>query len=122
MPRLYSRGQPMRPPPAWFEPAFVGALLIVGMLVVMWASSPDASCSLPADVPRRLDLGRETDREHLSRDLASAGRAARRHMRSVEAADPHTRFTDCEAMLVHAIADRHGLTVEQVRGSGIGAP
>jgi hypothetical protein len=113
----------MRTPPAWLEPAFVGALLIVGMLVVMWASSPDATCSLPADVPRRLVLSRETDREHLSTDLASAGRAARRHMRSTgEAAEPDTRFTDCEAMLVRAIADRHGLTVDQVRGSGLGAP
>lgn len=113
----------MRTPPAWFEPACVAAALIVGMLVVMWASSPDSSCALPPDVPRRLVLSRETDREHLSTDLASAGRAARRHMRSTgEAADLHTRFSECEATLVQEIADRHGLTPDQVRASGLGAP
>ena len=110
----------MRTPPAWFEPVFVGAALIAGMLVVMWASSPGANCSLPPDVPRQLVLSRETDREHVSTDFASAGRAARRYMLSTgEAVERHPRFTDCEATLVQQIADRHGLTPDQVRASGL---
>jgi hypothetical protein len=106
----------MKPPAAWLELTLVAAGLTVAMLVVMWAESPAASCALSPEPPRVLVLSRETDREHLAADLASADRIARRYMRStVTPAGQHTRFADCEAALVQQIATRHGLSPDRVR-------
>jgi len=92
---------------------------MVVMLVAMWAQRPDASCTLSVEAPRVLVLSRETDREHLATDLASAARIAQRYMRStVNPAEQHTRFADCEATLVQQIATRHGLSPDRVRPSG----
>lgn len=91
---------------------------MVVMLVAMWAQRPDASCTLSPEGPRVLVLSRETDREHLATDLASAARIARRYMRStVDPAEQQTRFVDCEATLVQQIATRHGLSPDRVRTS-----
>ena len=108
----------MKPPASWFELSSVTAGLIVGMLVVMWAQRPDGSCTLSFEAPRILVLSRETDREHLATDVASADRIARRHMLST--ADParqHARFLECEATLVQQIATRHSISPDHVRAS-----
>jgi hypothetical protein len=107
----------MKPPSAWFELSLVAAGLMVGMLVVMWVQRPAASCTLSLEAPRRLVLSRETDREHLATDLASADRIARRYMRSTGDSQQHVRFVDCEATLVQQIATRHGLSPDHVRAS-----
>ena len=91
---------------------------MVVMLVAMWAQRPDASCTLPLEASRVLILSRETDREHLATDLASAARIARRYMLATEdPAEQHTRFVSCEATLAQQIATRHGLSPELVRAS-----
>jgi hypothetical protein len=102
--------------PAWFEMSSVAAGLMMAMLVVMWARRPDASCSLSIEPPRHLVLSRDTDREHLATDLSSAGRTARRYMRSTgDPAEQHARFMECQAALVEQIAARHGLPADLVR-------
>ncbi len=106
----------MKPLAAWFELSLAAAGLMVGMLVVMWVQRPAASCTLSLETPRHLVLSREADREHLAIDLASADRIARRYMLStVNPAQQHTRFVDCEATLVQQIATRHGLSPEHLR-------
>lgn len=108
----------MKTPAAWFELSLVAAGLMVGMLVVMWVQRPAASCTLSLEAPRHLVISRETDREHLATDLASADRIVRRHMLSaVNPAQQHTRFLDCQAALVQQIATRHGLSPDHVRAS-----
>ena len=88
------------------------------MLVVMWAQRPAADCTLWRESPRQLLLSRETDREHLAADVASANRIARRYMLSVvNAAEQRTRFADCEATLVQEIATRHGLSPDRLRAA-----
>jgi hypothetical protein len=102
----------------WYELSLAAGGLIVVMLVAMWAQRPDASCTLSLEAPRVLVLSRETDREHLATDLASAARIARRYMLStVDPAEQRTRFADCEATLVRQIATRHGLSPDRVRTS-----
>ena len=109
----------MKSPDAWFELSLVAGGLMVVMLLAMWAQRPDASCTLSLEGLRVLVLSRETDREHLATDLASAARIARRYMLSTaNAAEQHTRFADCEATLVQQIAARHGLSPDSVRASG----
>ncbi len=108
----------MKPPVAWFELSLAAAGLMVGMLVVMWVQRPAETCTLSPEAPRRLVLSRETDREHLATDLASADRIARRYMLStVDPAQQHTRLVDCEATLVQQIATRHSLSPDRVRAS-----
>jgi hypothetical protein len=107
-----------KPHAAWYELSLVAGGLMVVMLVAMWAQRPDASCTLSLEGPRILVLSRETDREHLETDLASAARIARRYMLStVNPTEQHTRFADCEATLVQQIATRHGLSPDRVRTS-----
>ena len=92
--------------------------LVVVMLMAMWAQRPDGSCTLPVEASRVLVLSRETDREHLATDLASAARIARRYMFStVNPAEQQTRFAECEAALVQQIATRHGVSPDRVRTS-----
>ena len=106
----------MKPSPAWIELSLVAGALMAGMLVVMWAQRPAGDCTLLFETPRALVLSRETDREHLANDLASADRIARRYMLSTaNPAEQHTRLADCQAILVQQIATRHSLSPEQVR-------
>jgi hypothetical protein len=106
----------MKPPAARFEVPLVAAGLMVATLVLMWAQRPAADCALAPEAPRRLVLTRETDREHLATDLASADRIARRYMLSTaDLAQQHARFVDCEATLVQEIAAKHGLSPDRVR-------
>ncbi len=108
----------MKPPATSFELSLVAAGLMVWMLVVMWVQSPGANCTLSLEAPRHLVLSRETDREHLATDLASADRIARRYMLStVDPAQQHTRFLECEATLVQQIATQHSLSPDDVRAS-----
>jgi hypothetical protein len=108
---------------ARFELPLVAAGLMIGMLVVMWAQRPSATCTLSREAPRHLVLGRETDREHLAADLASADRIARRYMASsVSPAQQRARFADCEATLLEQIATRHGLSPERLRAAPTHSP
>jgi hypothetical protein len=112
----------MKTPP-WLELSLAAAILLVGMLVVMWVQRPEAGCTLSLEAPRHLVLSRETDREHLAADVASAGRIARRYMLSDANPDQqHARLAGCEATLVRQIAARHGLSPDQVRASPTDAP
>jgi hypothetical protein len=75
-----------------------------------------SGCTLSAEAPRRLVLSRETDREHLARDLASIVGIARRYMAATPSDDQqHRRFLDCEAALIEQIATRHGVAPDQLR-------
>ena len=108
----------MKPSAAWVELSSLAAVLTVGMLVVMWAQSSGTQCTLPFESPHQLVLSRETDREHLATDLASADRIARRYVLSIVGpAEQQTRFLECEAALVKQIGTRHLLSPEQVRVS-----
>jgi hypothetical protein len=106
----------MKAPAAWLELSSAVVGLMIAMFVVMWAQRPASTCTLSPEAPRVLMLNRETDREHLATDLASAARIARRY--DASAANPAQRpppFLDCEATLVQQIAIRHGLSPEHVR-------
>lgn len=108
----------MKPAAARFELPLAAAGLMVVMLVVMWTQRPSESCTLSFEAPRLLVLGREADREHLATDVASADRIARRYMlATVDPAQQHAQFADCEATLVQQIATRHGLSADAVRAS-----
>jgi hypothetical protein len=101
---------------ALFEVSCTAAALMVGMLLVMWAQRPSSGCTLPPEAPRRLVLTRETDREHLARDLASVGRIARRSTASKRGDDQQHRL-ECEATLLQQIATWHGVPTDQWRAS-----
>jgi hypothetical protein len=103
-------------PGPWLELSLVAGGLMIVMIAVMWVQRPGAACTLSFEMPRVLALSRETDREHLAAEIASADRVARRYMRS--SADPVEQrilFTDCDAALVRQIATRHGLSPDRVR-------
>lgn len=116
----------MKPLPEWLNVSGMAAAVLLGMVLVMWAQSPGPGCALAPEGPRRLVLSRETDREHLAADRESADRIARRYRLSI--ADPAQQahqgdlFANCEATLIQQIAERHGLTLEQVRASFTDAP
>ena len=98
------------------ELSAVAVTLMVIMLVVMWIERPGNHCAWPGEASSVLVLSRETDREHLAADIASADRIARRYMMSADDRDQgQTRFIECEATLVQAIATSHGLSTAQVR-------
>jgi hypothetical protein len=106
----------MKPAAARFEVPLVAAGLMVVMLVAMWAQRNGENCTLSLEAPRQLLLSRETDREHLATDVASANRIARRYMRStMSPAEQHAQFVQCEETLVQEIATRHGLSPDAVR-------
>jgi hypothetical protein len=89
---------------------------MAGMLVVMWVQRPSAGCALPTESPQRLVLTRETDREHLTRDLAWVDRIAQRYAASTPSDDrQHDRFLACQATLVQELAARHALSPDQLR-------
>ena len=105
----------MKPHAAWFEVACTAAALLVAMLLVMWTQSPASGCALSFEAPRPLVLSRETDREHLARDLASAERVARRYTASTPRdAQQHGRFLACEATLVRQIGTMHDIPPGQL--------
>ncbi|HZR26293.1 MAG TPA: hypothetical protein VFA59_22040 [Vicinamibacterales bacterium] len=100
----------------------VPAALIGVMFVVMWIEAPGPNCVISTEASRVLVLSRAEDREHLTADLASADRAARRYMLATDNRDQQQmRFVECEATLVADIATRHRLSTDQVRASWIGA-
>ena len=102
--------------PACLElPAFA-AILLAGMILVMWAQRPAAGCAMRPEANRRLMLSRQVDREHLEADLATVDRVARRYVgaSSTDAAEQQTRFLQCESTLIERLAAMHGLSPEQI--------
>ena len=94
----------------------VAVALMIIMFVVIWIERPGNQCAWPVEASTILVLSRETDREHLAADIASADRIARRYMMSADDRDQgQTRFIECGATLVQAIATSHGLSTAQVR-------
>jgi hypothetical protein len=80
----------------------------------MWAQRPSADCTLSPEAPRRLIRSRETDREHLTTDLASVNRIARQYAASTPSDDQqHSRFIDCEGKLIQQIASTYGVSPGQ---------
>jgi hypothetical protein len=106
---------PERPNAAWFELSSAAAALLIGMLLVMWALRPAAGCALPPEAPRALNLNRDVDREHLTRDLGSADRVARRLTASAGDPQAHSQLVECENALIEEIANRHHVSVDDVR-------
>jgi hypothetical protein len=98
-----------------FEVWSVAGALMVGMLLMMWAQRPADGCTLSPEAPRRLTLSRETDREHLTMDLAAVDRIARREAATAAADQQQNRFTDCEAVLMQQIVSAHGVPPDQLR-------
>jgi hypothetical protein len=109
---------PSNSPAPWIEVSAAGGLLIVAMLLVMWAGRAPSGCARLAETPRRLVLSRDVDREHLSNDVASAERIARRYAAATSHADDRqTPLLDCQDTLLQQIASVHGLPLDQVRDS-----
>lgn len=106
----------MKSSPAWFESLLLAVGLTFAMLLVMWAQSP-AACAPAHEASRVLVLSRQTDREHLATDVASATRRARRWAESEGPVQQAARLIDCEAALVQAIAATHGLSPDLVRAN-----
>jgi hypothetical protein len=106
-----------REPPTWFKVSFGAAALLGAMLLVMWAQHGLATCAISFEAPRRLQLDRPVDRDHLAADGASAGRTARRYTAATAGADQQQRFLECENLLVSAIAATHGVSGDQVRAA-----
>jgi hypothetical protein len=106
----------MRATAGWVELPLFAAVLMAGMLLVMWAQRPPDGCAMRPEVHRRLVLSREVDREHLDADLAAIDRVARRYARSSDAAVQDMRFLECEAALIERLVPAHGLSREQIRG------
>jgi hypothetical protein len=97
------------------ELSAAAAVLLVGMLLVMWTQRTSSRCVLAPDAPRRLVWNRDTDREHLMNDIASADRIARRYAASTPStADPDTRFLDCQATLLQQVANVHGMPLDRL--------
>ena len=102
----------LKPLATGFELSWVAVGLMIAMLVVMWAESPGTACALSPEPRTALVLSRQTDREHLASDLASASRIAERYSRAGDEHDrQRERFAECEATLVQQIGSRH--TVER---------
>jgi hypothetical protein len=92
------------------------AILMVAMLLVMWASHPTVTCSMPHEAVRQLILTRDIDREHLSRDRLEAERIARLYTASQAGSPEHQGDVDaCEATLAREIVATHGVTADQAR-------
>jgi hypothetical protein len=103
-------------PAPWIEGAAAGGVLVVAMLFAMWAWQPSGCARLP-EAPRRLELSRDMDREHLSNDLASADRIARRYAAASRADDQQTVFLECHDTLLQQVASAHGVPLGQLRES-----
>ena len=104
-------------PAPWIEVSAAAGVLIVGMLFAMWARQPPSGCARSSETPRRLELSWDTDREHLSNDLASADRIARRYAASSSAGDQQTLVLECRDTLLEQIAITHGVPLGQLRDS-----
>jgi hypothetical protein len=99
----------MKPQAAWFEASCGAGALLAGMLLVMWVQHP-VGCTLAPEPSRRLVLDRETDREHLTSDLESVDRIARRYAASIPGgAQQRTRFLECQASLIQQITTKHSV-------------
>ena len=105
-------------PAPWIEVSAAAGVLIVVMLFAMWARQPPSGCARLPETPRRLELSWDTDREHLSNDLASADRIARRYAAaSSRADDQQTLLLECHDTLLQQIASAHGVPPGQLRDS-----
>jgi hypothetical protein len=105
-------------PAPWVEVSALGGGLIVAMLFAMWARQPPAGCARLPEAPRRVELSSDMDREHLSNDLASADRIARRYAAaSSRADDQQTLFLECQDTLLQQIASTHGVSLGQLNDS-----
>jgi hypothetical protein len=92
------------------------ATLTAAMLLVMWASHPAVTCTMPHEAVRQLILTRDVDREHLSRDRLEATRIARLYTASQAGSPEHQHDVDaCEATLAREIVAMHGVTADQAR-------
>jgi hypothetical protein len=105
-------------PAPWIEVSAGGGALIVAMLFVMWAQQPPPGCTRLPETARRLELSLDTDREHLSNDLASADRIVRRYAAATSHADDQqTLLLECRDTLLQQIASAHGVPLGQLRDS-----
>ena len=104
----------------WFKVSVGACVLLGATLVMMWVQQGRGTplCAASFEAPRRLQLSRTGDREHLAADRASATRTARRYVASEpDTAARQQRLSACDAQLVQAIATTHGVTLDQVRTS-----
>jgi hypothetical protein len=112
-----------REPAAWLKTSFAAVVLLGGMILVMWIQQGPPLCAMSPESPRRLQLERSVDREHLAADNQSAERSARRFAASdADIRQRQRRFLECEAVLARAIATTHGLSAEQVLESASHTP
>jgi hypothetical protein len=105
-------------PAPWIEVSAAAGVLMAVMFLAMWARQPPSGCARLSEMPRHLELSWDTDREHLSNDLASADRVARRYAASSRADDQATLFLECHDTLLAQIATTHGVPLDQLRDSG----
>jgi hypothetical protein len=104
----------------WFKVSAGACALLGATLLMMWVQQGQGAplCAASFEAPRRLQLSRAGDREHLAADRASATRTAHRYVASeLDTAARQQRLSACEAQLVQAIATTHGVTLDQVRTS-----
>jgi hypothetical protein len=104
----------------WFKVSAGACVLLGATLLMMWVQHGQGMplCAASFEAPRRLQLSRSGDREHLAADRASATRTAQRYVASEpDTAERQQRLSACDAQLVQAIATTHGVTVDQVRTS-----
>ena len=114
--RAYSGVMRTQPRGVGLELSAVAVALMIIMMVVLWIERPGKDCVWPVEASSILVLSRETDREHLATDIASADRIARRYMLSTDDRDQEqARFIECEATLVQAIATSHSVSTAEVR-------
>jgi len=104
----------------WFKVSAGASVLLGATLVMMWVQQGHGTplCATSFEAPRRLQLSRTGDREHLAADRGAALRIAQRYVASEpDTAARQQRLSACDAQLVQSIATTHGVTLDQVRTS-----
>ena len=113
---------PRAPRASWGSAARFGAIVMFGMIVAMWATRPSASCEMPLEPHRHLDMGHIVDREHLATDVSDSQRIARRYADHLAAAPAGQReptsqtlgADQCLARLHGQIMALHDVTPAQM--------